>query len=46
MLDEIIITISKTSNGKAEYLQVLSVDQFSLNLTAVASKITVKDMRK
>ncbi len=45
MLDEITITISKTANGKAEYIQVLSSDQFSLNMTAVVSKVTVKDMR-
>jgi hypothetical protein len=46
MLEEITITISKTANGKAEYLQVLSSDQFSLNLTAVSVKITVQDLRK
>lgn len=45
MLDEIKILVSKTANGKADYIQVLSADQFSLNLTAVAAKVTIEDKR-
>ena len=45
MENEIIVTISKTSNGKADYIQVISADQFSVNFTAVARKITLKDVR-
>ena len=39
------VTITKTSDGKDEYMQVMSADQFSVNIVLIASKITVKDAR-
>lgn len=40
------VTISKTADGKDDYLQVLSLDQYSVNVVLISSKITLKDVRK
>lgn len=40
------ITISKTSNGKLDYVQVLSDDQIQVNCVFVVEKVTIKDMRQ
>ena len=39
------ILVSKTANGKADYLQILSEDQFSINIVLVAEKIIIEDKR-
>ncbi len=39
------IQISKTADGKQDYLQILSSDQFSLNIVLISSEITVTDGR-
>ncbi len=42
----IIITVSKTADGKLDYLQILSADQFSLNIVVISSAVTVRDVRE
>lgn len=39
------ITITKTSDGLSEYVQILSADQLSVNVVLIAQKITVLDTR-
>lgn len=39
------VTITKTSTGQADYIQVMSEDQVSVNIVLISSKITVKDHR-
>ena len=39
------VTITKTSTGMADYIQIMSDDQVSVNIVLVAEKIEVKDHR-
>lgn len=39
------ITISKTSDGKQEYLQIMSKDGFAVNLVLIG-KFELRDARK
>ena len=39
------ITVTKTSDGQDDYVQITSADQFSVNIVLISSKITVKDAR-
>jgi hypothetical protein len=39
------VTLSKTADGKHEYMQITSTDQFSLNIVLISSKIEVTDQR-
>lgn len=39
------VTITKTANGQAEYMQIMSVDQFSINIVLISPKIEVQDQR-
>ena len=43
---ELNVTITKTSTGMADYIQIMSEDQVSVNVVLVAEKIEVKDYRK
>ena len=38
------VTITKTSDGSQEYMQVISADQFSTNIVLIG-EFTVKDSR-
>ena len=40
------VLVSKTANGKANYLQVTSDDQFSINVVLIAESITIEDKRE
>ena len=40
------ITISPTANGDKTYLQVISEDQFSVNLVLIVDDVTVNDTRE
>jgi hypothetical protein len=40
------ITVTKTSNGASDYVQIMSDDQFSVNVVLVAEGIEVADMRR
>ena len=39
------ITITKTSDGKQEYVQIISADQFSTNIVLIG-QFELKDARK
>lgn len=39
------VTVSKTSDGQDDYLQIMSADQFSVNIVLISTKITVEDAR-
>lgn len=39
------VTVSKTSRGDQDYLQVMSDDMVSVNVVLVADQITVSDSR-
>ena len=45
-LPNLQVTLSRTSDGKYDYLQVVSDDQFALNIVLIADSIDVKDTRK
>lgn len=40
------ITITKTTDGKQDYIQIMSGDMISVNIVLVAAKIIVQDHRK
>jgi hypothetical protein len=40
------VTISKTAQGDRDYLQIMSEDQFSVNIVLISPEITVEDSRK
>ena len=44
-MNKLNATISKTSNGKQDYLQVISEDMVSVNIVLIADKIEIKDHR-
>lgn len=46
MLTLIKITVTKTSDGMNEYVQLMSADQLSLNVIAIAQKIEILDARE
>jgi hypothetical protein len=39
------VTISKATDGKRDYLQIMSDDYTSVNIVLVSDEITVKDTR-
>ena len=39
------VLVSKTSNGKNDYLQIMSDDYTSVNIVLVAESITFEDKR-
>lgn len=45
LLQPLRITVAKTVDGKADYMQIMSADQFSLNIVLISSKIEIKDTR-
>lgn len=40
------VTISKTSDGKDDYMQIMSEDMITTNIVLVAKKIEVEDARE
>lgn len=44
-LPPLTITVSTTADGKHDYLQIVSEDQFSLNIVLIAQQITIRDAR-
>jgi len=44
-MEKINVNISKTSNGTADYLQIMSDDMITINIVLIAEKITVIDRR-
>lgn len=39
------ILVSKTTNGKLDYLQILSDDQFTINIVLLAEQVKIEDRR-
>lgn len=44
-LTELTIQVTKTADGKMEYVQIASKATFPVNIVLIADKITVKDDR-
>jgi hypothetical protein len=44
-LPNLKVTISKTADGSNDYMQIVSDDQFALNIVLIAGKIEVADSR-
>lgn len=42
---KLTVTVSKTRQGDKDYLQVLSEDQFSINIVLLADKIELQERR-
>lgn len=40
------VTVTKTADGKGDYVQIMSDDMLSLNVVVVAQEIVLKDERK
>ena len=40
------VTITKTSIGTNDYIQIMSEDQLSINIVLIAEEIKVKDHRE
>lgn len=45
MTDKLRVTITKTSDGLADYIQIMSADTMSVNVVLIAGKIEVQDNR-
>ncbi len=45
MEGKVLVTITKTSNGMADYIQVISEDHTSINVVIIAEEIVVVDYR-
>lgn len=45
MLGTLVITISKTADGKHEFLQILSPAGIPVNIVLIAEKIKIEDSR-
>ena len=45
MTDKLTVQITKTTDGKSEYLQVMSGDMMTINIVLIADKIEVRDDR-
>lgn len=43
---ELTVTITKTTDGRLDYIQIMSDDSFRVNIVLVAEEIKVKDHRK
>lgn len=45
MEKKLTVTVTKTSNGLMDYVQIMSGDSVSVNIVLIADKIEVKDRR-
>ncbi len=45
MILRLNITISKTADGKDDYVQILSSDGLAVNVVLIATEIKVQDVR-
>lgn len=44
-IDKLTITVTKTSTGEHDYVQIMSGDQFSVNVVLIAGSIEIQDHR-
>ncbi len=42
---KLTIQVTKTADGQMDYVQILSEDQFSLNIVLIAQEIVIRDGR-
>lgn len=45
MLDKLTVTVTKTSDGLSDYIQVMSADMLTVNIVLIADLIVVEDHR-
>ena len=45
LLDKVTIQVSRTADGKGQYLQVMSGDMVSVNVVIVANEFVIRDDR-
>ena len=45
-LPELTITVTRTSNGEADYVQIMTKDQFALNIVLISAGIKIVDARE
>lgn len=45
MTEKLVVTITKTADGKQEYIQILSADAIAVNVVLVAGGVELRDMR-
>jgi hypothetical protein len=45
-IEALTVQVTKTADGEHEYLQILSADQFSINIVLIADRIEVRDGRR
>ena len=46
MEKKLTVTVTKTSNGLFDYIQIMSDDSTSVNIVLIADKITMTDHRE
>lgn len=46
MIPRLTIRVSKTADGKQDYMQITSEDQFAINIVLVAPEILIEDARE
>ena len=39
------VTVTKTANGEADYIQIMSEDMFSVNIVLISEEIKLEDLR-
>ena len=44
-IEKLRITVTKTSDGLREYVQIMSGDQFTVNVVLIADSIEIEDGR-
>jgi len=44
-IDKLNVTITKTADGRRDYIQIMSADQISVNIVFVADRINIQDHR-
>lgn len=44
-IDKLRITVTKTADGQRDYVQVISSDQFTVNVVLIAGVIDIVDTR-
>ena len=42
---KLTVTITRTRDGSAQYMQIMSADQLALNIVLIADEIEVRDAR-
>ena len=46
LLPPLKVQVTKTVDGKLDYLQIKSSDQFSVNIVLISEEITIEDCRE